>query len=115
MMLVLAILLPLVAAVGCYFLRVSAIRSLIVLGTGVVLAAVSLALLGQGSFTYSPGTIVGISWDSLITLADFALLFVECLLPARQTEVPTKQRPAQAEVGVMILELCHYRELLQLV
>jgi len=76
MMLVLAILLPLVAAVGCYFLRVSAIRSLIVLGTGVVLAAVSLALLGQGTFTYSPGTIVGISWDSLVTLADFALLFV---------------------------------------
>ncbi|HAS88853.1 MAG TPA: oxidoreductase [Desulfovibrio sp.] len=76
MMLVLAILLPLVAAVGCYFLRVSAIRSLIVLATGVVLAAVSLALLGQGTFTYSPGTIVGISWDSLVTLADFALLFV---------------------------------------
>ncbi len=76
MMLALVILLPLMAALGCYFLRVSTIRTMIVLGTGVCIAATSLALFGQGSFTYSPGTILGISWDSLVTLADFALLFV---------------------------------------
>lgn len=76
MMIAIAILLPLVAAAGCYFLRVSAIRSLIVLACGVCVAAASLALLGQGSFTYSPGTFLGISWNSLVTLADFFLLFV---------------------------------------
>ena len=76
MMLALVILLPLMAALGCYFLRVSAIRSLIVLVTGICIAATSLALLGGGSFTYSPGTLLGVSWDSLVTLADFSLLFV---------------------------------------
>ncbi|SDL49706.1 ech hydrogenase subunit A [Maridesulfovibrio ferrireducens] len=76
MMLALVILLPLMAAIGCYFLRVSTIRSMIVLVTGVCIAVTSLVLLGQGSFTYSPGTLLGISWDSLVTLADFSLLFV---------------------------------------
>ncbi|WP_027178912.1 NADH-quinone oxidoreductase subunit L [Maridesulfovibrio bastinii] len=76
MIIAIAILLPLVAAVACYFLRVSAIRSLIVLVTGVCVAIASLALFGQGSFTYSPGTAFGIGWDSIVTLADFVLLFV---------------------------------------
>lgn len=76
MMIAIAILLPLVAAVACYFLRVSSIRSLIVLITGVCVAVASLALFGQGSFTYSPGSFLGVGWDSIVTLADFVLLFV---------------------------------------
>lgn len=75
-MIAIATLLPLVAAVACYFIRIKLVRSFIVLVCGVCVATASLALLWHGAFTYSPGRVFGISWDSIITLADFSLLFV---------------------------------------
>lgn len=71
-LLMLLILLPIVAGLACYFLRVGFIRSLVVTVTGIILALSSLVLLAGGTFSYSPPS----GWGSLVTLADFALLFV---------------------------------------
>lgn len=76
-LLFLLILLPAVAAAVCYFVRSSAVRTLTVLATGAVLAAASLALLGQGIFDpLTVGSVLGISSDFLVTVLDFALLGV---------------------------------------
>ncbi|NJB68008.1 ech hydrogenase subunit A [Desulfobaculum xiamenense] len=71
-LLVLLILLPFVAGLACYFLRAGVIRSLVVTVTGGILAAASIALLAQGTFTYAPPA----GWGTFIAVADFALLFV---------------------------------------
>lgn len=76
-LLFLLILLPAVAAAVCYFVRSSAVRTLTVLATGAVLAAASLALLGQGIFDpLTVGSVLGIPSDFLVTVLDFALLGV---------------------------------------
>jgi len=76
-LLFLLILLPAVAAVVCYFVRSSAVRTLTVLATGAVLTAASLALLGQGIFDpLTVGSVLGIPSDFLVTVLDFALLGV---------------------------------------
>jgi len=76
-LLTLLILLPVVAALVCYFVRSSAVRNLTVVATGAILAAASLGLLGQGTFgPVEVGSILGISSDFLITVLDFALLGV---------------------------------------
>ncbi len=71
------ILLPVVAAAICYFVRSSAVRTLTVVATGVILTLASLGLLGQGTFEpIMVGSFLGISSDFLITVLDFALLGV---------------------------------------
>ncbi|WP_419785500.1 NADH-quinone oxidoreductase subunit L [Pseudodesulfovibrio sp.] len=76
-LLTLLILLPVVAALVCYFVRSSAVRNLTVVATGAILAASSLGLLGQGTFEpLAVGSILGISSDFLVTILDFALLAV---------------------------------------
>ena len=76
-LLTLLILLPVVAALVCYFVRSSAVRNLTVVATGAILAAASLGLLGQGTFgPVAVGSILGISSDFLVTVLDFALLGV---------------------------------------
>nr|WP_321512858.1 proton-conducting transporter membrane subunit [uncultured Pseudodesulfovibrio sp.] len=76
-LLLLLILLPVAAALVCYFVRSSAVRKLTVLGTGVVLTLASLGLLTQGTFEpIAVGSFLGISSDFLITVLDFALLGV---------------------------------------
>ena len=70
------VVLPFLAAIALLLLRDKGIRSLIVVGTAVVLAAASLALVGHGSFVDAPEGLLGIPLDGLITLLDFALLFV---------------------------------------
>lgn len=70
------VVLPFLAAIALLLLRDKGSRSLIVVGTAVVLAAASLALVGQGSFEYAPKSLLGISLDGLIMLLDFGLLFV---------------------------------------
>ncbi|WP_243545271.1 NADH-quinone oxidoreductase subunit L [Pseudodesulfovibrio tunisiensis] len=76
-LLLLLILLPVAAALVCYFVRSRAVRSLTVTATGAILTVASLGLLAQGEFTYSPGSFLGImSWDVLITVLDFALLVI---------------------------------------
>ncbi|MHB1160270.1 MAG: NADH-quinone oxidoreductase subunit 5 family protein [Chloroflexota bacterium] len=69
-------LLPLLAGLICYFIRSSAIRSLTVIVTTIVLIAASLLLLQNGPFEYTPPPIAGIDWNVLITIADMALLVV---------------------------------------
>lgn len=70
------VVLPFLAAIALLLLRDKGSRSLIVVGTAVVLAAASLALVGQGSFEYAPKSLLGIGLDGLIMLLDFGLLFV---------------------------------------
>ena len=76
-LLLLLILLPVAAALVCYFVRSSAVRKLAVVGTGLILMASSLGLLGQGTFEpLVVGSILGVSSDFLVTVLDFALLGV---------------------------------------
>ncbi len=71
-LLLLLIVLPAIAGLVCYFVRSSSVRTLTVTATGAVLTAASLALLGQGSFVFEASGL----WESLVTVLDFALLFV---------------------------------------
>lgn len=76
-LLLLLILLPVAAAMVCYFVRSSAVRKLTVVATGAILTLASLALLGQGTFEpVTVGSFLGISSDFLVTVLDFALLGV---------------------------------------
>lgn len=69
-----AIWLPVLAALLCYFGRSYGFRNAIAWITGIALALVSLALLAIGPFDYQPSGILGVSWDQVVTVADFALL-----------------------------------------
>lgn len=70
------VVLPFLAALALVLLRDRGSRSLIVIGTAVVLIASSLAMVGQGSFEYTPESLLGIGADSIINLLDFALLAI---------------------------------------
>lgn len=67
---------PFLAALGCYFLRVGFLRSLIVLGTGAILIVCSLLMIGQEPFAFKPPALLWISADAIVSILDFALLFV---------------------------------------
>ncbi|EGB16195.1 NADH/Ubiquinone/plastoquinone (complex I) [Pseudodesulfovibrio mercurii] len=76
-LLVLLILLPVAAAVVCYFVRSEAVRKLTVLATGGILTLAALGLLAQGTFApIEVGSFLGIGSDFLVTVLDFALLGV---------------------------------------
>ena len=76
-LLLLLVLMPAVAAAICYFVRSSAVRTLTVVATGVILTLASLGLLGHGTFEpVAVGSFLGISSDFLVTVLDFALLGV---------------------------------------
>lgn len=72
----LCIFLPALSALLCYLAGSSQARARIVIATGVVLAASSLALYSRGTFSYTPDSILGLKVNLLITAADFALLFI---------------------------------------
>lgn len=69
-----AIWLPVLAALICYFSRSYGLRNVVVFVTGIVLAIVSIMLLAKGPFDYQPTGLFGISWDVIVTVADFALM-----------------------------------------
>ncbi|HKZ17256.1 MAG TPA: proton-conducting transporter membrane subunit, partial [Geobacteraceae bacterium] len=71
-----SILLPAIAAALCFVTKKHSIRAAIVVITGIILTISSLMLLRNGPFTYTPESILGIDINSIITLADFALLFI---------------------------------------
>ncbi len=75
-LLLLLIVLPVAAGTACYFLRSGSLRTAIVTVTGAILAVASLGLLQQGAFAFQPGSFLGIGWGSIVTVLDFALLFV---------------------------------------
>jgi len=70
------ILLPFVSAILIYLIRLSALRSLIVLVTGGVLIACSLLLIPYAPFTWSPHALLGIPLHGIVQVADFALLLI---------------------------------------
>lgn len=70
------ILAPVVAALVCYLLRTNGSRSAVIVITAIVLTISSLLLALNGPGTYTPETLIGINVNSLITFADFALLFI---------------------------------------
>ena len=69
-----AVLLPLVAGLICYFVRSSAVRTFSVVVTAIALIVVSLLLLRNGPFEYSPPPMAGMEWGTIILVADMALL-----------------------------------------
>lgn len=68
--------LPFLAALGCFFIRVGSIRTLIILATSALLVVGFVLLALEGPQTYSPATMFGVSVRGLIQVADFALLFL---------------------------------------
>ncbi|HVO84195.1 MAG TPA: proton-conducting transporter membrane subunit [Syntrophobacteria bacterium] len=70
------VLLPFVSAVLIYLIRVSAIRSLIVLVTGAVLIVCSLLLIPYAPFSWSPHALLGVPLHGVVQVADFALLLI---------------------------------------
>ena len=104
-LLLVLILLPFVAGLACYVLRASFIRSLVVLATGGILAVSSIGLLLHGPGFYSAGSVLGVSWDSLITIADFALLIAILFFGFKHKSLLIKTFSIAQIVGLVILEL----------
>lgn len=71
-----SILLPVIAALMCFMTKNHGLRATIVVIAGIALTITSLLVLRNGPFSYTPESILGININSLITLADFALLFI---------------------------------------
>ena len=70
------IVLPFLAGLGCFILRVEAVRSLIVVVTGGIVAAASVALFFEMPFKYEASTLLGLSIDPIIMVLDVALMLV---------------------------------------
>lgn len=68
--------LPAAAALLCLLWRSYGARNLTAWLGGIILAACSIGLYLNGPFTYQPQEMAGISWNTVISLADFALLAV---------------------------------------
>ena len=70
------IVLPFLAAAGCFIIRVPAVRNLIVLATCAVVAAGSIILISHAPFTMAPDTLFGIGLAPIVQVADFVLLAI---------------------------------------
>jgi ech hydrogenase subunit A len=70
------IILPFVAALCCYILRLPRIRSLIVLVTGCALCAGAVCLIPLTPFSFAPGDLLGIPVNDIVLAADFVLLLL---------------------------------------
>jgi ech hydrogenase subunit A len=68
------IVLPFLAALGCFAIRASAIRSLIIVATSALLVAAFILLLFEAPTTFTPETILGVGVREVIQVADFLLL-----------------------------------------
>ncbi len=68
------IVLPFLAALGCFAVRVNAVRSAIIVATSALLVVAFIMLLFEGPATYSPETLIGIGVREIIQVADFLLL-----------------------------------------
>jgi ech hydrogenase subunit A len=71
-----SILLPVITAILCFFMKNRGARGAIIVIAGIVLAISSLMILRNGPFSYTPESILGINLNLLISAADFALLFI---------------------------------------
>lgn len=68
------ILFPIAAGVGCYVLRMSVARTILVAATAVVVTVSAVALMGQVPSTVVLGDVMGLEWGAIVAVADFALL-----------------------------------------
>lgn len=75
-LLFLLIVFPFLAGLAALLVRNAGFRTGLVLVTAAVVSVSSIALATAGAFTASPGHLFGMSIETLIVLADFALLFV---------------------------------------
>jgi ech hydrogenase subunit A len=73
-LLAVSIWLPVVAALFCLLLKRYNARNIATYLTGIILAACSIGMLYIGPFDYQPEGLLGISWNEIITVADFGLL-----------------------------------------
>jgi len=73
-----SIILPFIAGLLCFLTKNHRLRAGIIVVTGITLTISSLLLFHfmNGHYEYTPETLLGININSLITFADFALLFV---------------------------------------
>lgn len=67
---------PCISAVACYCIRLSRIRSILILLTGALLIAGALAIMPLTPFSFSPGPILGVQVRAVVQLADFLLLAI---------------------------------------
>ncbi|GAB1410153.1 proton-conducting transporter membrane subunit [Desulfovibrionales bacterium] len=70
-----SIVLPFIAAALC-LINVTTLRSMLVLGTSVVVSVASLFLMQSEAFSFTPESLLGIPANGLIAILDFALLFI---------------------------------------
>ena len=68
--------LPFLAAIACYCIRVGQIRSLIVLFTGGVLVASAVMLIPRTPLSLSPQPFWGVSTHTVVEVMDFVLLLI---------------------------------------
>jgi ech hydrogenase subunit A len=70
------IILPLLAAVACYLIRASRLRSLVVMLTGAILITAALLLIPLTPFDFSPRPLRGLDIHILVQALDFLLLLL---------------------------------------
>ncbi len=76
MLMLILIVVPFFAALGCYLFRVAWIRTGIVLGTSMLLMVASLALIAWTPHRFSPETLFGLGFHELVQALDFLLLVI---------------------------------------
>ena len=99
-LLIVSILLPVIAALLCLLLRQYTSRNIVAFITGIALAATSIAMLFIGTFDYQPAEIAGISWDMVITAADYALMAIILFIGLKQRHLLITVLAA-AQVGLL--------------
>jgi len=72
----LLVILPFLAAVACYLIRGSGIRSIVVLTTGGVLITSAVLLIALTPFSLSPQPFWGVSIHVMVKILDFLLLLI---------------------------------------
>jgi ech hydrogenase subunit A len=70
------IVLPFLAALGCFAVRASAVRSLIIVATSALLVVAFILLIFEAPATFSPEAVFGLPVREVIQVADFLLLGV---------------------------------------
>lgn len=83
-LLTVSIWLPVLAALLCLLVRKYTARNIVVYLTGIILAACSIGMLMMGPFDYQPAETAGISWDMVITVADFGLMAIILFIGLKQ-------------------------------
>lgn len=73
-----SILLPFVAALLCFLIKNHKVRAGVIVAAGIALTVTSILLFQMldGPYSYTPESLAGLNVNSLITFADFALLFI---------------------------------------